>query len=168
MPRVPVAWFGVMAWWLGCGDCDRQGCESLERRAPERGTGIGGVVAVSSDVVADGCQECGFESGGAVAIWAVDGWVSTPAAANQVLAAADPVWANVLDGRFYAPLAPGQYLVCATPNCVNVTVPADTTTTVNIKHRNGPTSFFVVDPRSRSLVEDYGIAVGYDVMARQQ
>jgi hypothetical protein len=47
-------------------------------------------------------------------------------------------------------------------------VAADATTTVNVKRRDGPTSFFVVDPESRALVEDYGLDVGYDVRALQQ
>jgi hypothetical protein len=101
-------------------------------------------------------------------MWAVEGSVNTPAAANQVLAAADPVRASVGDGRFHAPLAPGQYLVCAAPNCINVAVAADTTTTVNVKRRDGPTSFFVDDPISGSLVEDYGLDIGYEVTELQQ
>jgi hypothetical protein len=168
MRNSAVVLFAVVASSFGCGDCDREGCESVQQRTPERGTGIGGVVATSSDVVADGCQECGFQSGGAVAIWEVERVVSTPAAANQVLAAADPVRASVREGRFYAPLAPGRYLVCSAPNCINVTVAADTTTTVNVKLRNGPTSFFVVDPASRALVEDYGLDVGDAVTELQQ
>jgi len=165
---VPVVLLGLVASLLGCSDCDRQGCESLRQRAPERGTGIGGVVAASSDVVENGCQECAFESGGSVAIWEVEGFVSSPAAANQVLAAGDPVRASARAGRFHALLAPGQYLVCSAPNCINVAVAADATTTVNVKRRDGPTSFFVVDPESRALVEDYGLDVGYDVTALQQ
>jgi len=168
MRSVPIVLFGAVASLLGCSDCDRQGCEALRQRAPGRATGIGGVVAASSDVVGDGCQECGFESGGAVPIWKAEGVVSTPAAANDVLATADPVHASVRAGRFFAPLEPGSYLVCSVPNCINVTVAADTTTTVNVKLRNGPTSFFVVDPESRALVEDYGLDVGYDGTALQQ
>jgi len=33
-----------------CGDCEREGCDALDRRAPERGPGIGGVMAYSSDL----------------------------------------------------------------------------------------------------------------------
>lgn len=160
MRRVLVVSFAMAASLLGCSDCDRQGCEALRKRAPERGTGIGGVVAAASDLVEDGCRECGFQSGGAVAIWQVEGRVSTPAAANDVVAAADPVLASVRAGRFHALLQPGQYLVCSAPNCINVSVAADATTTVNVKRRDGPTSFFVVDPQSRALEEDFGLDVG--------
>jgi hypothetical protein len=168
MRSLPVVVLGVVASLLGCSDCDRQGCEALRHPTQQRGTGIGGVVAAMSDVVGNGCQECGFQSGGAVAIWEVESAVSTPAAANPVFAAADPVRASASDGRFFATLAPGQYLVCSAPNCINVTVAEDTTTTVNVKRRDGPTSFFVVDPESRSLEEDYGLDVGYEVTALQQ
>jgi hypothetical protein len=105
MRSLPVVLLGLVASLLGCKDCDRQGCESLRQRAPERGTGIGGVVAAASDVVANGCQECAFESGGSVAIWEVEGFVSSPAAANQVLTPGDR-------GR---PLARGGFTRCSRP-----------------------------------------------------
>jgi hypothetical protein len=147
----------------GCNDCNRDGCEALELQAPESGTGIGGVVASESDSVNEGCQECAFQAGGGVAIWHVEAAVSSPAAANAVFAAAEPLRVNAPGGSFYAALAPGQYLVCAAPNCINVAVTADATSTVNVKRRNGPTSFFVVDAQSQRLEEDYGLDVGYEV-----
>ena len=59
--------------------------------------------------------------------------------------------------RYSASLEPGTYLVCVGRSCIDTAVTADAPTTVNIKLRYGPTSFFVIDENSGKFVEDFGI-----------
>jgi hypothetical protein len=148
-----VAAFGCLG--LSCAECDREGCDALGRAAPQVGTGIAGVVAASSDVVADGCQECPLGDA-ALQIWRADAAVTTEAAAATLLAERQPdVTANV-SGRYSQALAPGTYLLCAGANCIGLALAADETLTVNIERRDGPTGFFVGRSDAETPEEDFG------------
>jgi hypothetical protein len=147
---------------VGCNDCDRQGCDALQKRAPRGGTAVAGVVAAASDVVADGCEECplGDER---VELWKMLAPVASEAEAVAI------VQGRAADYRFAASKAysqslasGGDYLLCARPNCVGIVVPDGVTVTVNIKGRDGSTGFFVAaEGTSGELHEQYGFEVGY-------
>ena len=162
MRRTPrgFLWFVATLSWLGlsCADCPREGCDALGRAAPQVGAGIAGVVAASSDVVADGCQECPL-GGAALELWRSDALITTEAAASALLAQRQAdVTANV-SGRYSQVLAPGTYLLCAGPNCIGVAISANETLTVNIESRDGVTGFFVARSGAETLEEDFGFTV---------
>jgi hypothetical protein len=158
--------FGVVAGWAllaclsGCAECDREGCDSLDERAAAQGTGIGGVVAHQSDVVADGCAECPLGEA-RLELWAVAESVGTEAAARSLIAARGPDVTASVSGRYIHPLQAGRYLLCVRPGCVDVTVAEGQTLTVNLKRRDGPTGFYVAQTIGIPLAEDYGFDVGY-------
>jgi hypothetical protein len=154
-------------WWfvaacaglgLSCADCDREGCDALGRAAPQAGTGIAGVVATSSDVVANGCQEC--PSGGAsLEIWRTDAAITSQPAASAVASEREPDVAANVSGRYSQALGPGTHLLCVRPNCIGLSIAADETLTVNIKRREGPTGFFVGPFDAEAPEEDFGFEV---------
>jgi hypothetical protein len=124
--------------------------------APRQETGVAGVVASSSDLVVDGCQECSFGQAN-LELWRTDTPITTETAAITLLEErASDVTENV-SAHYRLPLEPGPYLLCVRPNCVALTVVVDETLTVNIKRRNGATGFFVGNP----LEETFGFDVGY-------
>jgi hypothetical protein len=145
---------------LSCADCERTGCDSLGQRVIRAGTGISGVVAASSDLEVDGCTECPLGQT-TLAIWRSDSPVSTAAQARALVddRAADAT--EDIDGRYDLDLQAGPYLLCVRPNCVGLIVEAGERVTVNLKLRNGPTSFFVGHLGGGALEEDYGSDVGY-------
>ncbi len=143
-----------------CEPCDREGCDALAKAAPERGTGVAGIVAESSDVVTSGCQECSFGEA-TLQIWRVDAPVAVESEAVALLDMRQPDLESHVSGRYSHALEAGSYLLCVRPNCVDLTVFAGETVTINIKRRDGPTGFFVVDADVASVNEDFGLDVGY-------
>lgn len=146
-----------MLW--GCADCNREGCDALRSPAPQQGTGIAGVVAGETDVVEDGCQECGFGSAN-LRIWQLDAPAVDPAAAREITASIPPTQEHEASGHYRVTLAAGSYLFCNMDSCINVQVVEGATSTVNVKQRYGPTSFFHSVSGSAQLTEDYGFSVG--------
>lgn len=153
-------------WWLvlcgallagGCGDCPREGCDAMGVAAGGGVTGIAGAVASSSDVTANGCTECPLD-GGDVEVYPVDVAVGSDAEAAQVISGGGQT-RLFLAGRYAQALAPGRYLVCTWSSCVNAAVADGRTSTVNIKFRNGRTSFYVLDSDHAQLAEDFGFDV---------
>lgn len=143
-----------------CADCDRQGCEALTRRAPEGDTGVAGVVAQVSDVVSDGCAECPLGRA-AVELWTLEEPFYRRSEVPELVAARPPDLTLLAEGSYRQELSTGWYLLCVRPNCIELNPHEDEMLTVNIKRRDGPTSFFVGRPSSSSLEEDFGFEVGY-------
>lgn len=151
---------GLTASLLGCANCEREGCDALDERATGAGTGLGGVIAARSDVVADGCTECPLGEA-RLAIWRVDAPVTTEAEAIAVVGARDPDTTEDVSGRYQLELAPAAYLLCMRPSCVAVDVVADQTATVNIEQIEGPPRFFLSRPNLEGLQAESGFSVGY-------
>jgi hypothetical protein len=150
----------VIAMW-GCAECDREGCGALMSLAPEGVTGVSGVVAESSDVVNDGCRECPLGSG-TLEVWRPAEPIEAASEVPALLASRPPDLTQSIAGHYSAVLERGTYLFCVRPNCVEISVHDGETLTVNVKRREGPTSFFVGRPsRERALEEDFGFEVGY-------
>lgn len=142
---------------LSCNDCEREGCDALGRMAPRRETGVAGVVAMSSDLVINGCQECLFGEAN-LELWRTDTPITTETAAIALLDERASDVTEIVSGHYRRALEPGPYLLCVRPSCVALTVAADETLTVNIKRRDGATGFFV---GNAGLEEDFGFDVGY-------
>jgi hypothetical protein len=158
--RMRSAGGGLLLVLAGCSaDCARQGCDALAQRAAQNGPGVAGVVASESDLVADGCAECSFDQA-TVEIWPTESPVTSADDARMLTAASGTPVTVSANPRFAEPLEQGNYLVCVRPNCVAVEVRTETIT-VNVKRRNGPTSFFLAASSGAALTEDYGFEVGY-------
>jgi len=158
LPLVTLA--ALVGTLLGCEDCAREGCDSLAQRAAQNGTSLAGVVAESSDVVGNGCQECPFGTAELQA-WQVEAPVTSESAVAELMAQRSPDWEKAVSERYSIALAPGFYLLCARPSCVNLTIADGQTSTANVKRRNGPTSFFVGGEDAERLAEDFGLDVGF-------
>lgn len=139
----------------GCAECPTEGCDALRDRAPGRQPGIGGIIASQSDVVVNGCEECGFAEA-SIEVFRLKEPVTSAEAASAAIGMTSPLVKLVASARYNAPLDPGAYLVCVARQCLSVRVMDGAVTTVNIKQRFGPTSFFVVDPASNQLHEQFG------------
>lgn len=146
--------------WLvipACSPCNRSGCDALRTPAADDGeSGIAGVIAYESDVVANGCQECPFTSA-SLSIWAALGPVADGVSAKAIIQAGPPAVSLDADARYRQALAPASYLLCAFPAsyssaCVSVDVVAGHATPVNLKLLFGPFHFIVFDPRTRAPV----------------
>ena len=158
LPLVTLA--ALVGTLLACEDCAREGCDSLAQRAAQNGTSLAGVVAESSDVVGNGCQECPFGTAELEA-WKVEAPVTSASAVADLLDHRLPDWEKAVSERYSIALAPGFYLLCARPSCVNLTIADGQTSTANVKRRNGPTSFFVGGADAERLAEDFGLDVGF-------
>lgn len=143
-----------------CAECEREGCDALTRLAPERETGVSGVVAELSDVVIDGCAECPLASA-TLEVWTLDAAFERGSDVPALVAARPPDVTREIAGSYGQALSPGWHLLCVRPNCVEINTHEGETLTVNVKRRNGPTGFFVGRPSSSRLEEDFGFEVGY-------
>jgi hypothetical protein len=148
----------VVAVILACSSCPREGCDALTRRASGSTSGIGGVVASQSDVVENGCAECPFGDA-PLDIYALSAPVTSDAEASAVVRDSSPLSTIQASHRYTAPLDPGDYLACVHDRCVSVSVVDGAVTTVNIKLVYGPTTFFVADADTGSIVQDLGLDV---------
>lgn len=116
----------------------------MKSRAPSDGTNaIAGAIAAQSDVIANGCAECGLSSA-ELAIWSTPTLVQDEAEAQTVVSAKPPTFSLSAHGTYRQPVPPGTYLFCAT-ECVAVTVTLGMVTTVNIMQVFGPTSYRVFE-----------------------
>jgi hypothetical protein len=155
-----VILLGFAGLLLACQECHREGCDALHSSAAQDGVGIAGIVASSSDVVSNGCEECLFGST-TVKLWQVDAPVGDATAASELTTTVAPTMAIAANQHYRAAAASGKYLLCVLSNCINIALSGNETATVNIKLRNGPTSFFLRKAGSTQLTEDYGFAVAY-------
>ncbi len=145
---------------LSCAECERSGCSALTRVALPQGASIAGVVAEASDVVSNDCQECPFGDA-TIEVWRTDSPIVDESAAIALTGerAADSI--EPVSGQYRLVLDPGEHLLCVRPSCIAVTVFNDTTSTVNIKRRDGLTGFFVGSSERTALEEDFGFEVGF-------
>jgi hypothetical protein len=137
-------------WCGSCQDCNRSACQSYQRPAAASiGQGVAGVVASESDVVANGCQECGLASA-TLEIWLTNGLVQDAVTVGAI-ARTTPLVAMQADGHYEIELAPADYLLCVDSGmggCVPFAVASGKVTTVNVQRINGPTGFLVFDAGS--------------------
>jgi hypothetical protein len=158
-PLIIAAMMTLTPPMLSCTECNRDGCDALGQTATQGGTGVGGVVAESSDLVKNGCEECPLGKA-TLRIWRVDAPIASESDAVALLTEREPDVTQDVSGRYRYALEAGQYLLCVRTNCINLGITANETLTVNIKGRDGPTGFFVGSGASTSLKEDYGFDVG--------
>jgi hypothetical protein len=129
-----------------CNPCNRDGCDALQRHAPsEGGPRIAGVVASESDVVGNGCQECGFAAV-EIKAWPTDEEVTTEAELSAVAKGSGDSATSAANGEYSLPLAPGLYVVCFQNSCFNARVETQATTTLNVRLINGVSSGFLSVP----------------------
>lgn len=143
-----------------CSDCARDGCDALSRLATMNGDGIAGAVAVESDAVVDGCAECSLSSAD-IEVWPLASPVSSSSEALAITDSGPPQFSLTASENYVLELAAGTYLFCVRPNCAVVRVTAGVTT-VNVKRREGPPSFFVAEPPASNPVETFGVEIGYE------
>jgi hypothetical protein len=141
-----MALFGT----LGCGflDCERDGCVAAKspRNDYNIARGIGGSVAYASDVVSNGCRECGFSSA-ELKVWATDAPVSDSTAARSVVTGNPPATTIAAYHTYERELDPGYYLVCQLPgDCASVAVLETGVFTVNVMTTFGSSSMMVFEP----------------------
>jgi hypothetical protein len=122
-------------------------------------SGVAGAIAGLSDVVANGCQECGFTMA-ALAFWSTDSLVVDAANAKTIVNGTPPTATLDANARYQQDLAAGHYLVCRRPGCVAVDVAAGHITTVHVALPNGPPHFIVFDPSTKTLLETDDLDVG--------
>jgi hypothetical protein len=134
----------------GCTPCERSGCDGVGRPATSGQVkrGIAGVVAIESDVINDGCQECPFGSA-ELAIWSTPTLIADIRSAHSVASGGNPAFKVAADHRYEQALEPGFYLVCKLPSvCAAVSIPQAGLVTVNVKQVYGPASLIVFEPGS--------------------
>jgi hypothetical protein len=143
-----------VAWLLAaCETCDRDGCDALSTRAGQATgqTRVAGVVASESDVVGNGCQECGFAEA-QVRAWPRSTEVTSEEDARPVAMGAPAASGSAgKDGRYSLALEAGEYLVCFNLSCFNADVVAGRTTTINVRLINGVSSGYVGSPDTDEL-----------------
>lgn len=142
---------------LACGDdtCNREGCDALQgRAAEEKGqTRVAGVVAYLSDVVANGCQECGLAEQATVGAWSLAEPVKDQAEIPAITAEAPDATAQVTAGSYNLALSAGPHLVCVSNGCFNVTAVAERTTTLNVRLVFGVPRGFIGEADTKGLTE---------------
>lgn len=147
---------------MACEDnCDRAGCEALERPAQDASisAGIAGVAASESDLVANGCQECTL-SQGTLEVWTAATAVTTVDDAAALVASGDPTDVVQIDERYELALEPGEVLVCTGDRsvCAGVTIAVDAVVTVHGSYPYGEPSLVVFEagvdePRTDRMFE---------------
>ena len=163
-PLLPMrVWPGLGALLFGglfpaCDTCDREGCDALDTVAPGNGTRVAGVVASISDVVENGCASCPFDTA-RVELWPVGTAVTSTSDARQVVEAAPPAISMDVFGSYSLEVATGDHLLCVRPNCIGIAIVEGETLTVNVKKRDGPTGFWLLNPASGRFEEDFGIGL---------
>jgi hypothetical protein len=143
---------GILAV-AACQPCNRDGCDALQSRAADTGSGrIAGVAASESDAVSNGCQECAFASGTGVSAWAVEQAVTTDDELRAATSGAPTATATCSEaGQYALPLAAGAYLVCFQNSCFNASVLLQHTTTLNVRLINGVSRGFLAEGGGNTL-----------------
>jgi len=135
---------------LACSTCNRDGCNAINTPAAESGqASIAGIIALESDVINNGCQECAFSSA-TLSLWPVSEPVTDNPSANSIVKggpAALTIQANV---RYQQAVDPGSYLLCVSSYCVNISVLDGHVTPVNVLQVYGPVQFKVFDPTTHA------------------
>jgi hypothetical protein len=142
---------------MSCTPCDRSGCEAIARRAsPSIPQGVAGSVALLSDVVANGCQECRLSKTD-LRLWQ-RAMPVIDADTARIVQHNEPPMVVSADGRFAVALPVGRnFLFClGRPEssegqpCAAFTVEAQKVTTINAKLVFGPSTLLVFDPGATS------------------
>jgi hypothetical protein len=129
-----------------CNPCNRDGCDALQRRAPsEGGPRLAGVVVSETDVVVNGCQECGFAAVD-IKAWPTDHEVTTESELSMVAKGSADSTRSSANGEYSLPLVTGLYVVCFQNSCFNARVDTKETTTLNVRLINGVSSGFLSVP----------------------
>ena len=148
-----------LAGWLTCcasaGSCPREGCDALNSRVGDGAgvSGVAGLIASESDVVANGCQECGFAAA-PVAAWAHQGNEANTSVLRDETSG--PALASVTagsDGKYALALEPGNYWICSGIACFGASVVEGHTTTLNIKLINGISTGYLALPDVQSITK---------------
>lgn len=151
LAHVMVALCGAAS--SSCQKCEVDGCEAFERpAATEMREGLAGVVALQSDLVRNGCQECGVGQA-TLLVWSTGELVRERGPA-EAMADFEPDYEIRADARYEQEIAAGNYLLCVltaetTRPCAAFEIAQGKVTTINLKQRaEGPTSLLVFDAGS--------------------
>ncbi len=143
----------VLVAFSGCDPaCNRKGCEALgSPAADDHVSSLAGVVALESDAISNGCQECGFSSA-TLSLWPLTTPVADQDSAKAIVTGSSAPITIKADQRFRQLLDPGSYLVCRRPYCTSVDIVVGHVTPMNVLMVFGPTQFIVFDPLTRSRI----------------
>jgi len=150
------ALLGLAPLLMACGEpCNRAGCDALQTRAAETEgqTRVAGIVAYLSDMVGNGCQECGFAEQATVKAWALAELMNDPTEIATITAEAPNATTQVTGGSYSLDLGSGHHLVCVSNGCFNVTAVAKRTTTLNVRMVDGVSRGFVGEPDVKGVAE---------------
>jgi hypothetical protein len=138
---------------LGCNPCDRDGCDALQRVAASSDeTRLAGSVAELSDVVENGCQECGLAET-ELRVWARSG-PTDPSRTTQITESPALASVSVKAGKYALPLEAGDYLVCVRGrSCFDISVSEGGTTTMNVRLVSGISRAYLGAPKAKQLSE---------------
>jgi len=141
-----------------CQPCNRDGCDALRTRAPERGMGrIAGVVASESDVVNNDCQECAFAADVSTRAWPVAEPVASDDELRAVTAATagPPLLTTTTSatGQYSLVLPSQSFVVCFQSSCFNATAAPNLTATLNVRLVNGVSHGFLWEVGSSDWAE---------------
>ena len=134
-------------------DCDREGCDAVEKPAAGYtiSTGIAGAVASQSDVVANGCCECPLSTGEILVFEAPEVFTASDEIEAYLEQNQEHTTVSVSDEYEHA-LSEGMYLVCAYDSggldaqCASVDIRQGDVFTVHVVYVFGPTSLRLFEP----------------------
>ena len=145
-----LATSGLAVLGMSTDCCPREGCEAVDRPAKASiDRGLAGSAASPSDVVANGCQECGLTQG-TLTVYAAASPITNEAVAAETFSNSEPAATIDIDGDYERALEPGWYLVCVEEvgrgQCKGVEVPSQGIVTVHLVFPFGPVQIVVFEP----------------------
>ncbi|HQL57314.1 hypothetical protein KBB45_00525 [Myxococcota bacterium] len=157
-----------LAQFMSCMDCDRSGCEVLDKAAPAADItqGLAGAGAVGSDMIGEylgqTCQECPFMNV-SFQIWKTESATLTAVEAKAICCLGDPLHKVSTDPWYEVALDAGDYLACTRAGeqryCTGFTVADGLITTLHILQKFGPCVFYVSKPGDTPLEVDEPLVV---------
>lgn len=132
-------------------DCDRAGCDAIDEPAgfATIESGLAGAAASQSDVVENGCGECGLADG-ALYVWGSPTPIETQEDAQALVDAAGLYQYIEFHETYEREETPGDYLVCPEleeeTTCAAVTVGDSEVVTVHVRYLNAPSEIIVFYP----------------------
>jgi hypothetical protein len=155
---------GALLLSAACQPCERGGCAAVDTRSQgsiSLSRGLVGAIAVQSDVVVDGCQECGFGTA-QLTIWETSERIGSSQAADRIVQTVASLRRIDADGRYEVSLDPGHFLICLLPErCAAITVPEAGVVNLNVMRRaKGESTFVIFEPGAAQRRTDGIFALG--------
>jgi hypothetical protein len=145
--------------WVACTPpCNTVGCDlaSAPMEDVDLATGIAGVAFSLSDVVANGCQECGLTDG-RLELIGIDEPIASADTARDLLTLNTPDDVISFSDNYAETLEAGVWLICSRgvegteAACVSIDIAEGEVFTVHLSYPFGPPSLVVFDPSGTQL-----------------